>query len=279
MGGLLCVVVSATVSATILDVIFENLSLTSAETVQGKAIWGSPSDRPLDITAEGLGCEAVGVDNSYVEAWLQTEPIALGSYRQPWSRAWLTIDIAGFVDQSGFSCVSGVFVRHSPDRKHWSSWQAMRQKSPEVLEAEMIDSEKRFPPRSDRARETASNSADAMAAYKKRVIFVCDLAVPRTTREAYQSLLAGFAATNPPRPKFQEDAVRWILARDPHYLETDPPFIGYVEFLVEADLGKSPRRLKGLFISADNIVDELMGHLTDANRSEYAGKKWSFVAP
>lgn len=275
-----CWASSTWVQATILDLVFERLDFTSSsEAVRAKATMGGPADRPLDLTAEGLGCDAVGTDNAYVDAWVRTEPIPLGSYGQPWDQVGFNVEIEGFVDESGYSCVSRVFVRHSPDRKNWTAWQTLSRKTPAVLKAEAEQFERDW---AKTAVPVAGKEGSAVATtgvYEKRTIFRCDLAVPRRTREAYKKLLAEFAATNPPRPKFQADAVRWILEREPRYLEKDPPFIGYVEFLIEVGVGQSPRRLKSITIYGSSLVDGLMGHLTDTNRSEFEGKKWGFEAP
>ncbi len=110
------------------------------------------------------------------------------------------------------------------------------------------------------------------------MIFKCSLEIPRSTRASYEQLLSSFAQTNPPRPKFQEDAVRWILAQDPDYFQKEIPFVGYVQFLIEANVGRSPRRLKNVVISGMSLVDGLMGHLTDTNRADFEGA-WRFVAP
>ncbi|MFA6287864.1 MAG: hypothetical protein WC661_10815 [Opitutaceae bacterium] len=230
------------VHATILDVALDGVSFKSLEEAKAGATWGSASNVPLDFTAEGLGCESAS-GNSFVEAWVQTNPIAVGSYRQPWRFGGFRIEVYGFVDER-WPLVDRVFVRHSPDRKHWTTW------------GQMV--------RSDQS---------------KRMLFGCELAIPRTTRARYEELLAGFAKTNPPNPKFQEDAVRWILSKDPGYFEKETPFIGYVQFLIEAHVGSGSRRLKGVSVCSDSIVDELRWHLTDANRSEYEGKKWGFFAP
>lgn len=270
---------STLVQATIFDLVFERLDFTSPEAVRAKATVGGPADRPLDMTAEGLGCDAVGTDNAYVDAWVRTGPIPLGSYGQPWDQVGFTVEIQGFVDESGFSCVSRVFVRHSPDRKNWTAWQTLFRKTPAILKTEADQFERDWAKASDRAIDDRVSEVGTTEAYKKRTVFTCDLGVPRRTREAYEKLLAEFAATNPPRPKFQEDAVRWILERKPHYLEKDPPFIGYVEFLIEVGVGQSPRRLKSVTIYGSTLVDGLMGHLTDKNRAEFEDKKWSFVAP
>ena len=279
MVGLVLVWLSGStmVFGTILDMVSEALVFTSAETLGTKATMGSPADRPLDMTADGLGCNAVGTDNAYVQAWVRTKPIALGSYRQPWYAVNLSVEIEGFVDESGYSCVSRVFVRHSPDQKNWTTWHALFRKTPAVLKAEAEESKGAWGKAAGRRMIDDASAAAALEAHMKRVVFTCDLAVPRSTREAYNKLLAEFAATHPPRPKFQEDAVRWILAREPHYFEKDPPFIGYVEVLVEVGLGQSPRRLKAVRVFGMTLVDELMGHLTDANRAEFEGR-WNFVA-
>ena len=127
------------------------------------------------------------------------------------------------------------------------------------------------------ARDGLSSSTDPLE-WTSMAIFKCSLEIPRFTRSRYEQLLVDFAKTNPARPKFQEDAVRWILSKEPAYFEKETPFIGYVQFLIEADVGQSPRRLKAVEIEGTSFADGLMGHLTDANRADYEGP-WRFVAP
>ncbi|MFA6287865.1 MAG: hypothetical protein WC661_10820 [Opitutaceae bacterium] len=260
------------VRATILAFVGERLDFDSPDAVKDKATWGGPTEHPLDFKAGGLGSESV-MERGEIDAWVRTNPMALGSWGQPWRFAGFSVEVQGFKDGQR-SCVARVFVRHSPDRKHWTTWSAMSLKTAEELEAERIVMKKNFKnslgPFGDESRPLDQWN---------KAVFHCSLEVPRTTRASYEQLLEAFAKTKPPRPKFQEDAVRWILAQYPHYFENQPPFLGYVQFLFEINVGQSPRRLKSVTIGGFSLSDELMGHLTDANRAEYEGKKWSFVAP
>lgn len=216
--------------------------------------------------------------NGYTEAWVKTEPLALGSWGNPWHDVNLKVEVPGFVDEADWSCVSRVFVRHSPDRRHWTTWQPMFCMRPALLKAEQDEVNEMF-----EKHGPFKPVSQPIADYKKQIVFACSLTPPRTTRVAYEKLLAEFAATNPPHPRWQKDAVRWILAKDPDYFSREIPFVGYVEFLIEADLGRSPRRLKNVMISATTLVDDLvptvplpMDGRVDAPPD---GDHWSFVAP
>lgn len=255
----------------------DRIDFTSTEAVQGKATWSTSSKLPLDFTPAGLGCDAVIADNAMIDASIETKPIAVGTYGQPWLDAGISIDVTGFVDDAGYSCVSRIFVRHSPDLKHWTTWQALTRKQPEQLAAELKRSEeiwqkKPRPLWREVAKDTAQDD------YLRKIEFVGTLDVPRSIRARFENLLEEFAATKPRRPKFQEDAVRWIIAKDPDYFsDSTPPFVGYVQFQIEAYLGKE-RRLKSLIIYCISDADALAGHLQDGN--DYSGlDRWQFIAP
>jgi hypothetical protein len=260
--------------ATILTVAYEHLDFTSKEAVQTKATWGGPVEYPLDFKADGLGNSSMS-ERSMIAVWVETAPIAVGTWKQPWNHADLSVKVNRFEGDDGHSCVSRVFVRHSPDRKHWTTWHALAFRPLAELRAEM----ERFKTREAELAGTRSSWSEAdPIEWHSFAIFRCSLEIPRSTRARYEQLLAAFAKTNPPRPKFQEDAVRWILAREPDYFQKEIPFIGYLQFLIEANVGRSPRRLKTVVIDGLSLADGLAGHLTDTNRADYEGP-WRFVAP
>ena len=263
-------------SATLLDLAGERIYFTSDESARGKATWGALFDHSLDISAEGLGCRSA-TGNASVESWIQTEPIALGFHGQPWWDASVSVEINGYVDDAGWSCVSRVFVRHSPDRKHWTSWQPLEKKRQAQLEAEAREHSERWEKKPFPLWREVAKDPHAEG-YAKKIVFTGSLEIPRSARARFEALLAEFAATNPPRPKFHEDAVRWILARQPDYLsDANPPFIGYVQFRFETYLGDE-RRLRSASISFLTMIDDLAGHLQDGH--DYSGyDRWRFVAP
>lgn len=265
--------ISTKAFALSLTIAGDRIDFTSPEAVQGKATWSTPSKLPLDFTPAGLGCDAVIADNAMIDACIETKPIAVGTYGQPWLDADISVDVTGFIDEAGYSCVGRVFVRHSPDLKHWTTWQALMRKQPEQLAAELKRWQKKPHPL---WREVAHNAAEEE--YIRKTIFVGTLDVPRSVRARFENRLEEFAATKPPRPKFQEDALRWILVKDPGYLaESTPSFIGYIQFQIEAYLGRE-RRIKSLSISCVSDADPLIGHLQDGN--DYSGyDRWQFVAP
>ncbi len=124
------------VRATILDLAGERLDFTSLEALKDKAAWGGPTKYPLDLSSEGLGSAAVG-EGAEIEVWVETAPLAVGAWRQPWSSANLTVEIDDGVDAEPRAHVGRVFVRHGPDRKHWTTWHAMERKSTAELKAEV----------------------------------------------------------------------------------------------------------------------------------------------
>jgi len=146
---------------------------------------------------------------------------------------------------SAFS-LGNVFIRHSPDLKHWTDWQVQEQQ-PEHPAPNMSQSPRKG-----------------------------TLAIPRIHREHYQKLCDEFAVNSPDVPFRHEDVVRWILKGDPGYFAKGIPFIGYVQVMVEASLSDQ-QRIKGIHVSACSVIDGMVYRIPAQEREELQGK-WSFVA-
>lgn len=263
------------IHATSLTLAGERIDFTSAEAVQGKATVSTLSKLPLDFTPAGLGCDAVSADNAMIDACIETKPIPVGTHGQPWLDASLSVDVDSFVDDGGAPCIARIFVRHSPDLKNWTAWQVLAQKQPEQLKADLQRLEERQKKPRPLWREIAKDPAREN--YLRKIVFTGTIDIPNSVRIRFEKQLEEFAATKPRRPKFQEDAVRWILAKNPAYFtEGTPPFVGYVQFQIEAYLGRE-RRIKSLIISCLSYAGPISGHLQDGN--DYSGyDRWSFVA-
>jgi hypothetical protein len=234
-----------------------------------QATWGvtipSDTEYKLDRSTEGLGCEALP-ERASIEAWVLTEPRALGAYGQPWEECSVTVEI--YKGASANRPFFGkVFVRHGPDKRHWTSWQPLRMQTEHERaalydQAQKVDESRnpfsRRPPwrshshaarysweqtmhRKENLWREWFGSPPALDAdresYIKQIEFVGELGVPRATRARYERHLEAFAVTQPARPHFQADAVRWLLEREPDYFAREVPFIGYLQVLVEDSLG------------------------------------------
>ncbi|HUW57823.1 MAG TPA: hypothetical protein VMZ92_14375 [Planctomycetota bacterium] len=189
------------------------LDFTKPETVKKQAVW-SPVDR-LDMTDAGLGWD--GAANASYDAWIQTtEPIGIGWSWRPVQNARVSAEIipAGeftFTGEHGVAFPSGtLYVRHSPDTKHWSGWQVLEFETP-------------------RDKENP----------KQR--YHGDLRIPYRERGAYGGLVRHYGTMDVPWKSDEEAAVRWIVKNDPKFFEKHTPFIGYLQFLLEISLRGSRR--------------------------------------
>jgi hypothetical protein len=72
-------------------------------------------------TTNGLGW-GKGETNLYRDFWIQGIPIAIGTSWRPARAATVTVEV-----DSTSNDTSPCFIRYSPDKKHWSSWQALDQ--------------------------------------------------------------------------------------------------------------------------------------------------------
>ena len=181
------------------------------------ATWSTPDK--LTVSTNGLGWD--GVAASSRDGWIQTKPLALGlSWRTPGA---VSVRVAIQPPTGEISLNSGqkttpyggdVYVRYSPDRKHWSSWQVLEQ------------TRTRTPP------EEKKNPGRH---------FNATVQVPYRERERYGELLSEYSRLDVAWQSDEEAAVRWIVGREPDFFAKQIPFIGYVEFLFEGQFYGSQR--------------------------------------
>ncbi len=93
------------------------VSFTNPAVVITNAVLSEP-DKFL-VSTNGLGW-GNGQTNEYRDFWIQSVPVAIGTSWRPARSAYVTIEI-----DSQPSDPSSFYVRYSPDKKHWSSWQAL----------------------------------------------------------------------------------------------------------------------------------------------------------
>lgn len=207
------------------------------------ATWGA-DESALDISEDGLGCDKC-TEMSSVSAWVMTSPIPLGSNGQPWDNADISISVFKTSPTADIA-KDKVFIRHSPDLKHWTTWQVIGQQ-PEKPKPDV------FPPP-----------------------YTVALAIPKSIRTNYRLLCDEFAGSNPTQPFQHANAVRWILSRNPNYFSEGIPFIGYLQVLVETRLSNQ-RRIRGIHVSANSVIDDMLYRLSAREREELQGP-WVFVA-
>jgi len=225
------------------------VDFTQPEDANAKATWSSTN---AGLSKEGLGWSGNPPRTSNL--WIETRPLPLKlAWRPPASVGLrLQVDMSttmiaqpdGKPQEPAIGCL---YARYSGDAKHWSSWQPLPQ--------EWIEKE------------------------EGKVIFHGQLMIPDKIREPYKKLLEEYAAYIATEKPFQTEqdqaaALRWILNKQPDYLQRQIPFIGYVQFLYEVQLTEG-RRIR----SFDIMVDYHMGyHLDPINRridAEEERKRWS----
>jgi len=184
------------------------IDFTNPGEAEIKARWSEPDK--ITVSKDGLGWDGDGAASR--DGWIQTKPIALGfSWRPTYA---ISVRFAIQPPPHEFALQNGqkttpdagdVYVRYSPDLKHWSSWQALQRSEPQSLE------EKKKPGR----------------------YYSGMTRVPYVERNEYSKLVSDYSKMDVPWKSDEEAAVQWILNRDPEFFSKHIPFIGYAEFLFE----------------------------------------------
>jgi hypothetical protein len=173
------------------------VNLTDSKEARKKCSWSDPAR--IQVESKGLGWGS-SADEGSRDFWLQTvEPLALGeSWRPPISgNVRVTIDHVG---------TAGIlYVRHSPDAKHWSDWQVV-------------------PVAVRRKDETGQ-------------VFQGEIRLPYREQGPYRELLQAYSRREDvPWASDEEAFVTELVVKDPEYFQRQKPFIGYVQFLYETQL-------------------------------------------
>jgi hypothetical protein len=121
-----------------------------------------------------------------------------------------------------------MYVRYSPDLKHWSSWQVLERAEPQSIE------EKKTPAR--------YYSGTIRVSYRER--------------SEYGQLISEYSHMDVPWKSDEEAAVQWILNRDPDFFGKHIPFIGYAEFLYEGQF-RGSQRLQSLKVGISYAIGGL----------------------
>jgi hypothetical protein len=215
------------------------LDFTKVREAPWKSTWSDPDQ--ITATPEGLGW-GTRTDAGSRDFWLQTEPIGIGL---SWRPASIT-SIKATVDQPG---VSGMlYARYSADGKHWTTWQYLQ-------------------------------AADPATANGQKETFQATLRVPYREGARYDKLRLDYARREDVAWCSDEEAlVKEILQREPSFFERSTPFIGYVQFLYEAQL-PGGHRIKGLNLEMSWTLGGK--HHAPKEESTWKGRDvaWRFKAP
>lgn len=209
--SILLVFASLTCHASILEFKQFNIDFTNSADATAKATWSNPEQ--INVSKNGFGWDGDG--SASRDGWIQTKSVALGTSWRPATAATFRVEIQPQVSEitlnngQKFTPDSGdVYVRYSPDRMHWSSWQALQRAEPRSIQ------EKEKPGR----------------------YFQATIRVPYREQSEYSKLLSDYSKLDVPWKSDEEAAVKWILNLDSDFFSKQIPFIGYVEFLYEGSM-------------------------------------------
>lgn len=123
--------------AAILDGKQINIDFTDTADAESKATWSDPDK--ITVSKDGLGWD--GATDESRAGWIQTKPNALGLSWRPTSSFFVHFAIQPppleiTLKNGQISTPDGgdMYVRYSPDLKHWSSWQALQRSEPKSVE-------------------------------------------------------------------------------------------------------------------------------------------------
>lgn len=205
-----------------------------------KATWSDPQH--FNFTAEGLGWGMAVDEKVSRDFWLETQPIAIGL-------AWRPTCIAGvrvMLEQPGSA--GELYVRYSPDLKHWSTWQVLK-------------------------RETTPRAKEGVHAFEGQA------RVTYRDRAQYDVLRLRYARREEVAWSSDEDALaRELVKHDPKFFEKSLPFVGYVQFLYEKSL-PSGQRIKSIDVRVDWQTSGIQTEPRDPKTYKEKRGPWQFKAP
>lgn len=214
-----------------------------------KATW--TQHERIGITDKGLGWD--GEPTRHIESSVRTKPIALGYNWRPPQQAGVTVTLDA--DRRTYALNSGqesrpyqgqVYLRYSPDLKHWSTWHVAKLRSTDD---------------------------------KKQIAFSASLGIPRSVRKPYTDLLQTYSRRGDvPAAWDEESAVRWIVRREPDFFAKRLPFVGYIQVMYEGNFG-GDRRLRSMHLS----IGYAMSGFVQASASRKAtgpgfDRHWEYAA-
>lgn len=224
------------------------IDFTKPEDAKKKATWSDPGR--LTITDKGLGWD--GAENALREGWIQTQPLAVGLSWRPAQSVNVNVVISPapkvITLPNGHQSTPGagvMFVRHSPDGKHWASWQLLN--------------------------DVSDNKA-AVRSFSGRV------AIPHRDRAEYERLYEKYHKLDVPWKSDEEALAAWIVKQQPNFFRDHRPFIGYVQFLFEESFWGG-RRITRFEARASYGVNGMHSPPRDKGADKDRHIPWRFRAP
>ena len=233
-----CIVSVQQAQGGILGMSSAEVNLTNADEAQKQCAWSDPAR--IQVGEKGLGW-GTSADEGSRDFWLQTtEPLALGeSWRPP-----ISANVRVTIDHVGTAGI--LYVRHSPDAKHWSEWQMVPSAAP------LKDAKGKF--------------------------FQGEIRVPYREQGPYRELLQAYSRREDvPWASDEEAFVKELVAMDADYFQRQKPFIGYVQFLYETQL-HGGERIKGIKAEVSWAIGGV--HAVPKNPDIYKARSgpWRFKA-
>jgi hypothetical protein len=176
------------------------IDFTDPNDARTKAIWSEPN--LITTTKQGLGWD--GTESSSRDIWFQTVELPIGLCWRPAQSANIVVEVEP-TGKTRDSCAGAMFVRHSPDARHWSSWHAIQLKDPQDKQ-------------------------------KSKYEYTTLVAVPRKNRKEYVQYHLQYQQLDVPWKADADALAKWIIEREPNFFDKPPPFIGYLQFLYEVSL-------------------------------------------
>lgn len=200
-------------SAQIMIINNHVIDFTLPEQAAKLSAWSAPEN--LGCTKDGFGWN--GYQFTSCDGWIETKPLAIGTSWRPTHGAGIRIKI-----ETNYPAIAStdphvkdalhpsVFVRYSADRVHWSDWQLTE--------------------RNEDPPEPGT------------VLYTTRVRVPRRASQAYHAKLQQWSQRDDIAWASDEDEFcRWLVKQEPDFFVKERPFVGYVQFLLEASFEGSQR--------------------------------------
>ncbi len=191
------------------------IDFTQPDQAAKLATWSTPEY--LGCTAGGFGW--TGNSRTSRDGWIETNPLSIGTSWRPTQYAGIRISL-----ETNYSAIvstgahaktfytPSIFVRYSADRVHWSDWQPTT-----------MGEDPRAP---------------------GNVVYTARVGVARRTSGSYREKLQVWSRRDDIAWGSDEhEFCSWLITQDPEYFAKERPFVGYVQFLLEASF-KGNQRLK-----------------------------------
>jgi hypothetical protein len=212
----------------------------------------APADK-LNYTKDGLGWD--GDRQASRDGSFTTAPIAVGDDWHP-ARSVTLVGAVGTVSEE-FKSRGRLFVRYSPDKKNWSTWQVL----PVALEPRIL------------------SHVSGQKSGGKGVQFSGRLQVPEIEQSRYDELFQRYQKLDVPWASDEEAAVKWILKQDPDFFSKNLPFIGYVQFHFEGTFRGGVRVTSFEYdIPNSSSMSVIATPPKDPNADKNRGGTWRFDA-